>query len=266
MVRPLSSRAPSDLAVTRHPAGVPGRPRVVLVHGAPDRSRSFRKVIPLLADLDVTVYDRRGYGESVGAPLATSLDDHVADLVGIVEQVAPGGATVVGHSFGCNVAVATAIHRPDLVRSVGAWELPIPWVDWWPTPAFRDGLLGIAASADPEQLGEDFTRGGLAEGGWERLPERLRLLLRAEGRAFQADIRTITTPPYDIDALATPAVFAAGGTTTTGHREAARLLGRRPGASLMVVEGAGHFGPANHPDDFAELVRRAVRLGWPTAP
>jgi pimeloyl-ACP methyl ester carboxylesterase len=236
---------------------------VVLVHGAPDRSRSFRRVLPLLDAFDVVTYDRRGYGESVDARLATSLGDHVDDLVAILEQVPPvgGPATLVGHSFGCNVVVAIAIARPDLVRSIGLWELPIPWVEWWPTPAFRDGLVGIAEDPDPEQLGENFTRNGQPAGAWERLsPDRQRML-RKEGRAFQADIRSITTPAYDVSELRTPAILACGSTTLTGHREAAHILGELLGAPVMDVEGAGHFGPANHPEAFAELVRRAVAIG-----
>jgi pimeloyl-ACP methyl ester carboxylesterase len=235
----------------------------VLVHGAPDRSRSFRRVLPLLGDLDVVTYDRRGYGDAVGARPSTSLGDHVADLVAILEAetAGRGPATLVGHSFGCNVVVATAIARPDLVASIGVWELPIPWVEWWPTPAFRDSLVPIAEATDPEQLAEDFARNGLPAGTWERLSDERRARLRAEGRAFQADIRSILRPPYDVDELRAPAVFACGSTTTTGHREAAHLLAARLGAVLMDVEGAGHFGPANHPEAFAELAHRAAALG-----
>jgi pimeloyl-ACP methyl ester carboxylesterase len=238
---------------------------VVLVHGAPDRSRSFRRVVGLLGDLDVVTYDRRGYGESLDARPATSLDDHVRDLVAVVEVELVGSAaarpvTLVGHSFGCNVVVATAIARPDLIASIGVWELPIPWVEWWPTPAFRDGLVPIAQAADADQLGEDFARNNLRPGTWDGLaPERQRQL-RVEGRAFQADIRSITGDPYDITELRTPIVLACGSTTTTGHREAAHILAGMLDAPLMDVEGAGHFGPANHPEDFAELVRRALAL------
>ncbi len=215
----------------------------------------------LLGDLDVITYDRRGYGESLDAVGATSLDDHVADLVAILEAEPDSGpATLVGHSFGCNVVVATAIARPDLVASVGVWELPIPWVEWWPTPAFRDGLVPIAEAADADQLGEDFARNNLPAGTWDRLGPDRQHQLRIEGRAFQADIRSITGDPYDITELRTPIVLACGSTTTTGHREAAHILAGMFDAPLMDVDGAGHFGPANHPEDFAELVRRAVSI------
>lgn len=234
---------------------------MILVHGAPDRSGTFRRVVPLLADLDVFTYDRRGYGRSLELPLATSLDDHVDDLVDIL--LTGGPATLVGHSFGCNVVLATAIRRPDLVAAAGTWELPIPWVSWWPTPAFRDGLVGIAEAPDADQLGEDFARNNLSPGTWEGLSAERQGRLRREGRAFRADIRSITSPPYDIGLLGTPTVLACGATTTTGHREAAHTMAAMIGAPLMDVEGAGHFGPANHPEAFADLVRAAVALAQP---
>lgn len=249
----------ADLHVTHHP-GPDGAARVVLVHGAPDRSRSFRAVLPLIADLDVTTYDRRGYGESIDARPSTSLDDHVDDLVAILDE---RPATLVGHSFGCNVVMATAIRRPDLVRSIGVWELPIPWVEWWPTPDFRDGLRPIAESSDTEQLGEDFTRNGVGDDVWNRLSPERQQMLRTEGAAFSADLRSILGGPYDPADLAVPAVFACGATTTTGHREAAHHLADLLGAELMDVEGAGHFGHTAHPNAFVTMIRRAVAIARP---
>ena len=78
---------PSGLAVTEH---VPedrrrGDPVVVLVHGSLDRSTSFTRVLRRLEDLHTIVYDRRGYhGSRQAVPLATSLDDHVDDLLAVI--------------------------------------------------------------------------------------------------------------------------------------------------------------------------------------
>ena len=88
-------------------------------------------------------------------------------------------------------------------------------------------------------------------------------MLRAEGAAFSADIRSILGGPYDPAALTVPAVFACGGTTTTGHREAAHHLADLLGAELMDVAGAGHFGHTAPPDAFVPMIRRAVTLARP---
>jgi pimeloyl-ACP methyl ester carboxylesterase len=57
---------PPGLHVVHHREDTPGPP-VVLVHGAPERSSTFNRVLELLGDLPVTVYDRRGYGRSLAS-------------------------------------------------------------------------------------------------------------------------------------------------------------------------------------------------------
>src|SRR5579864_1698963 len=126
-------------------------PLVVLVHGAPDRGRSFYAVARHLGDLRVLVYDRRGYGASLQvAPPATSLADHARDLIGLL---AGRRATIVGHSFGGNVALLAAALEPSLVTSLGLWEPPLPWFDWWPAWA-RKVIADIAGHPDPGKVGE----------------------------------------------------------------------------------------------------------------
>ena len=104
----------------------PGAARVVVVHGAMDRSTSFGRVARHLDDLEVVRYDRRGYGRSIEVGPG-DLDDDVADLLTVLD----GRPSVVfGHSIGGVVAVVAAARRPDLVRSVLAYEAPAPWAPW----------------------------------------------------------------------------------------------------------------------------------------
>src|ERR1700722_19615898 len=61
--------------------GPRGSRAIILVHGAPDRSATFREVRANLNDRHVVVYDRRGYGRSGQAPAATGMLDHARDLL-----------------------------------------------------------------------------------------------------------------------------------------------------------------------------------------
>jgi pimeloyl-ACP methyl ester carboxylesterase len=49
-------------------AGTPGRPCVLLLHGFPELSYSWRKVMPVLAEagFHVLAPDQRGYGRTTG--------------------------------------------------------------------------------------------------------------------------------------------------------------------------------------------------------
>ena len=84
---------------------------IILVHGAPDRSATFRDVLACLGDHHVVVYDRRGYGRSLRAAPARGMHDHAQDLLSLVESC-PTPPVVVAHSFGSNPTMLAATLRP----------------------------------------------------------------------------------------------------------------------------------------------------------
>src|SRR3954471_16185578 len=108
----------TDLWVGDHPTADAGAPLVVLVHGSMDRSAAFARARRHLRDLHVVVYDRRGYGRSVGLG-APSVDGHAEDLLAILDG-RPG--VVVGHSIGGLIALVAAQRVPELMQAVGAFE------------------------------------------------------------------------------------------------------------------------------------------------
>ena len=232
-------------------------PRVVLVHGAPDRATSFRRVLPLLGDLDVVTYDRRGYGSAIGDGRdAMTIADHADDLLGVI---ADGPAVVVGHSFGGHVALAAAIARPGPIASLGVWEPASPWADWWPDPSYAKGVATTAAETDTERLGQRYARQGMGEERWSRLDPTRRAEFAAEGVALRADIADQLTPPYDLDALTTPVVVGCGSPPSPHYGVGVVRMAERIGAELFSAPGAEHLCHIRQPEVFAALVRLAVR-------
>lgn len=226
-----------------------GAPRVVVVHGAMDRSTSFGRVARQLDDLEVVRYDRRGYGRSIDLGPG-DLDDDVADLV----EVLDGRPSVVfGHSIGGVVALVAAVRRPDLIRSVLAYEAPAPWAPWWPA---RPG----DGAADPADEAEAFMRRAIGDHLWGRLGSRTRAARRAEGPALQADMASLEgAEPFDPASVAIPVVVGSGSETSWWHARAARELAEAlPHAVHRVVAGAGHGAHLTHPAATAALIREAV--------
>jgi pimeloyl-ACP methyl ester carboxylesterase len=91
---------------------------------------------------------------------------------------------------------------------------------------------------------------------------------RAEGHALLAEMRSVrppNQPPYDAAAVSVPVVAAFGTETRPHHRRATDDLARTaPRGELRVVEGADHGGHLTHPNEFADLIRRALeRAGEP---
>ncbi|CAN5495842.1 alpha/beta hydrolase [soil metagenome] len=248
----------SPLWTTEAAGDAAGAPLVVVVHGSMDRSASFAKVQRRLAGFRVVRYDRRGYDHSVDAWVADGVDGHVDDLLAVLDG---RRATVVGHSFGGVVALAAAQRAPEVVRSVLAFEAPMPWAPWWPARSAGSAALA-GGTATPAEAAERFVRTLAGDRFWERLPARVRALRQAEGAALVAEMRALRTgtAPFDSTTITVPVVAGRGTESVERHRRAtAELAATAPRGELMTIEGAAHGAHLSHPDAFADLVRLAVR-------
>jgi len=114
-------------------AGTPGKPCVLLLHGFPELSYSWRKVMPSLAaaGFHVLAPDQRGYGRTTGWDASYDGDlrpfrilNVVADAVSLLSRLQIRQAHVVGHDFGSPVAAYAALTRPDVFRSVTLMSAP----------------------------------------------------------------------------------------------------------------------------------------------
>lgn len=116
-------------------AGNPDNPVVVLVHGFPESSNSWRHQIdPLVeAGYRVIVPDQRGYGASTKpADVADYRVDHLCDdLVGLLDDIGVDSALFVGHDWGAMVVWDLARLHPDRVR--GLVNVSVPYTAW-PAP------------------------------------------------------------------------------------------------------------------------------------
>ena len=109
-------------------------PCVLLLHGFPELSYSWRKIMAPLAatGFHVLAPDQRGYGRTTGwdgrydGDLASfRLLNLVKDTVSLVFALGYRSiACVVGHDFGASVAAWCALVRPDIFRSVVLMSAP----------------------------------------------------------------------------------------------------------------------------------------------
>ncbi len=112
-------------------AGAAGDPCVLLLHGFPELSYSWRGVMPVLAQAGyhVVAPDQRGYGRTTGADDGDVDSFRLSNLV--VDQLcllAALGiarvAAVVGHDFGASVASTAALARPDVFPAMALMSAP----------------------------------------------------------------------------------------------------------------------------------------------
>ena len=103
-------------------------PLVLLVHGFPELSISWRAQIEALAaaGFRAVAADMRGYG---GTDKPADRSDYgvleiVGDLVDLIRALGETSCIVVGHDFGASVAWHCALTRPDLFRAVCGLSVP----------------------------------------------------------------------------------------------------------------------------------------------
>lgn len=151
-----------EIFVTEQGSG----PLVLLCHGWPELSHSWRHQLPALAaaGYHVVAPDMRGYGRT-SAPQdisAYSIFDLVGDMVALVAALGETKATIIGHDWGAPVAWHAALFRPDVFTAVGGLSVP---------PPFRGRekpLDTLAKSGVTNFYWQYFQKPGVAEAEFER--------------------------------------------------------------------------------------------------
>ena len=254
-----------DLYYEERGAGVP----ILLIHPAAANESTWGPVAEDLAQVGrVISYDRRGYSRSRGEPVR-SIPRHTADAAAILDTLHASPAVVVGTSVGATIGIDLALRRPDLVRTVIAYESP------WRASRRRPTASSLAALAGMEWLAlrgrhadaaERFLRFAYAyrDGGtaWDAYPEQWRHVARDNAKAALADIRIAIggyPPLKGLAAISSPVVCAFGARSSDSMIGITRSLARAiPTASLREIEGAGHAVAFDAPANFVRVIVEAI--------
>ncbi|MBN9582783.1 MAG: alpha/beta hydrolase [Afipia sp.] len=151
-----------EMFVTEQGSG----PLVLLCHGWPELSDSWRHQIPAIAaaGFRVVAPDMRGYGRT-SAPdsiEAYSIFDLVGDMVALVAALGETRAIIIGHDWGAPVAWHAALFRPDIFTAVGGLSVPPPW------RGRERPLDALANSGISDFYWQYFQTPGVAEAEFER--------------------------------------------------------------------------------------------------
>jgi pimeloyl-ACP methyl ester carboxylesterase len=94
-------------------------PPIVMAHGYYENGRTWGRLARDLAtDYEVVTYDARGHGRSDAPEDGYSVDDRVADLIGLVDELGLSEPILYGHSMGGSTAAWAATEHAERLRGL----------------------------------------------------------------------------------------------------------------------------------------------------
>jgi pimeloyl-ACP methyl ester carboxylesterase len=269
MLRERFATDAGEIAWDRFGDGSP----VVMVHGTPWSSWTWRRVAPRLAEaFSVYVFDLLGFGASdkrTGQDM--SLRAHGARLADLLEYWGLTSPAVVAHDIGGAVALRAHLlhHRPmrslaliDVV-ALGTWGSPFYRLvrEHWDVfeqlpPAIHDGVLrAYIGTAQPRPLSREAQDALMAP--W-LAPDGQAAFYRQIAHGDQRDTDEIV-PLYGQISAPTLVVWGQGDPWIPAAR-GVELAQRISGARLELLPGAGHLVQEDDPEALVRLLHEHLAL------
>jgi len=235
---------------------------VVLVHAFPFDRRMWRRQQESLARHDVRTIavDLAGFGDS-RTMVRHSVDQHADDLVRVLDHVGATNAIVVGLSMGGYVAMAFARRHPE--RLAG-----LLLADTRSSGDTDDAKQGRAANIERARREGSVAVFDAMTKAWPSAPDPAHV---AEMRAIASDqsaegviaaLEMMRDRPDATPRLAeirVPASIIVGREDELTPPPLAEIMARAiPGATLHVLEGAGHFTNVERPAEFDAVLLNLV--------
>lgn len=262
----------SNGAVKLHYVAAGEGPLVVMIHGFPDYSRSWAKLMPALADgYRVAAMDTRGYNlsDKPDGQEAYAMPNLIGDVEAVIRAEGRDKAIVIGHDWGAAIAWQFAFAKPELLDKLVILSVPHPAAFAKEMASNPQQQANSAYARNFQQEGSEkrLTAEGLA--GWVQDPADKAAYVEAFKRSSFAGMMNYyrmnyprTTSPQSAAAPPPPPLNVPL-LVIHGMKDTALLSSGHSGTweyvtkdtTILMVPDAGHF--VQH--DAAPLVNRTIR-------
>ncbi len=242
---------------------------LVISHGLFGSGRNWGGIARRFSNhRQVHLLDARNHGGSPWAPTMTYLE-MASDLAAYIESADIAPVDLIGHSMGGKTSMALALTRPELVRRLIAVDIaPVEYRGGAQAP-----YAGYIAAKQALNLAGMRRRAEAEAALAKTIPDPMMCAFLVQnlepqdgGYRWRLNLSAILA---NLDALTGfPAIDATyGGPETTIAGALSNYVRPRdesvirrffPSAKIVVVEGAGHWLHADHPDTVAKLIGEAL--------
>jgi 3-oxoadipate enol-lactonase len=234
------------------------KPVIVFINSLGTDFRIWDEVMAALGDRYAYVlHDKRGHGLSDVGSTPYSIDDHVADLIALLDHLSVEKAIIWGLSVGGLIAQGLYRRRPDLVQALVLSNTAhkIGNADMWNDRIAQIEQDGIEPLVDGV-MERWFTPAFRKPDNAAYLGART-MLARQDRHGYAATCAAIRDADFTeaANAIAVPTLCVAGdGDASTPPELVGSLSALIAGSRLAVIENCGHIPCLEQPAAYARTV------------
>ncbi len=240
-------------------------PGLVFIHAGVADSRMWDAEFGAFADrFRVVRFDLRGFGRSPMVPCSFAYHD---DVLGVMDAVGLETATLVGCSFGGNIAVDASLAHPSRVKGLVLVAPGLGAMDTDPEiQKFGEAEDALVEKGDLDGATELNLR--MWVDGPHRRADQVASDVRERVRVMQMDAfrvptpdgvkRTRLDPPADgrLGEIGVPTLVVVGSLDLPMKLRAAEWIEKEiPGARRAVIQDAAHMVTLDRPVEFQTILR-----------
>ena len=231
---------------------------LVFLHGVGGGHHAWEEQVPYFGKLGYPAHawDQPGYGHSA---IVEPYDlEHVcAALARLIESLGGEPVVLVGHSMGGLIAQETYVRHPRLIKAMALC---------FTSPAFAGGNSEftkkfISARIDPLDQGKTMgdiasalmptMRGAKSDAAGLALAEKIMSGIPPETYRKAVHLLTTFDRRKELGDIKVPTLLIAGSDDKTAPPAVMEKMWQKiPGAEYVLLEGCGHLGPMDQPEEF----------------